>query len=63
MTNCNYVRRVGKKSEKDVSIVLNSFQTMTNEEWLQMCGTVEVTQFSNVLSLEELRQARLNRFT
>lgn len=61
MTNCNYVRRVGKKSEKDVSIVLNSFQNMTNEEWLQMCGTIEVTQFSNVLSLEELREARLKR--
>jgi hypothetical protein len=66
MTNCHYVSRVGKKSDKDISIVLNSFQTMTSEEWLQMCGSSPVehtfTQTEKVLSPEELRAARLRRF-
>jgi hypothetical protein len=69
MTNCHYVSRVGKKSDKDISIVLNSFQTMTSEEWLQMCGysgselpEPTFTQTEKVLSPEELRAARLRRF-
>lgn len=74
MTNCNYVCRVGKKSDKDISFVLNSFQTMTSEEWLQMCGSIESTftqiteckqstESTLTLSPEELRAARLKRFT
>jgi len=69
MTNCHYVSRVGKKSDKDISIVLNSFQTMTSEEWLQMCGysgsectEPTFTQTEKVLSPDELRAARLKRF-
>jgi len=66
MTNCDYVSRVGKKSDKDISIVLNSFQTMTSEEWLQMCGTLSFTQKTQEsihLSPDELRAARLRRFS
>jgi hypothetical protein len=65
MTNCDYVSRVGKKSDKDISFVLKSFQDMTNEEWLQMCGSPEptFTQITQTLSAEELRAARLKRFT
>ena len=67
MTNCNYVRHVGQKSDKDISFVLNSFQSMTSEEWLQMCGTLDTpfTQSSIIqeLSPEELRAARLKRFS
>ena len=64
MTNCNYVCRVGKKSDKDISIVLNSFQTMTSEEWLQMCDKEPTfTQSEKVLCAEDLRAARLKRFS
>jgi hypothetical protein len=70
MTNCAYVSRVGKKSDKDISFVLKSFQDMTSEEWLQMCGYsgTEVpeptfTQTEKVLSPDELRAARLKRFS
>jgi hypothetical protein len=65
MTNCDYVSRVGKKSDKDISFVLKSFQDMTNEEWLQMCGSLEptFTQITETLSTDELRAARLKRFT
>jgi predicted helicase len=63
MTNCNYVCHVGKKTEKDISIVLNSFQTMTSEEWIQMCGIGERCAIVNELTLEELREARLKRFS
>jgi hypothetical protein len=66
MTNCDYVSRVGKKSDKDISFVLKSFQDMTSEEWLQMCGSSPVeptfTQSEKVLSPDELRAARLRRF-
>lgn len=68
MTNCNYVSRVGKKSDKDISLVLNSFQSMTSEEWFQMCGpssSVQVEAPEPVvleLSPDELRAARLKRF-
>ena len=70
MTNCDYVSRVGKKSDKDISFVLKSFQDMTSEEWLQMCGSLSssptestFTQSEKVLSPDELRAARLRRFT
>ena len=70
MTNCDYVSRVGKKSDKDISFVLKSFQDMTSEEWLQMCGSFSsspseptFTQSEKVLSPDELRAARLRRFT
>jgi predicted helicase len=63
MTNCNYVSHVGKKTEKDISIVLNSFQTMTSEEWIQMCGLGERCAIVNELTPEELREARLKRFS
>ena len=72
MTNCNYVRHVGKKTEKDISICLHSFQTITKEEWISMCdiegNTIsqncniiqENTSTTNIiLTPEQLRQARL----
>ena len=66
MTNCDYVSRVGKKSDKDISFVLKSFQDMTSEEWLQMCGSsssfVERAEPTFTLTPDELRAARLRRF-
>ena len=67
MTNCDYVRHMGKKSPKDLSICLRTFQKTTKEQWVRMCGleghTVEPTTKAKVLTPEELRAARLARFT
>lgn len=67
MTNCDYVRHMGKKTEKDLSICLRRFQQMTKEQWTSMCGLegakVEEKAKHKVLSAEELRAVRLARFT
>lgn len=66
MTNCDYVRHAGKKTPKDVSICLRSFQTISKEDWTCMCEIegyqVEVTPSSRPKNLEELRNLRLKRF-
>jgi len=65
MTNCDYVRHMGKKTEKDLSICLRRFRQMTKEQWTSMCGLEghKVAEKAKVLSPEELRAARLARFT
>jgi len=40
MTNCDYTRHQGDKTEKDLSICLKSFQNITKDEWLLMCDKV-----------------------
>jgi len=65
MTNCNYICHVGKKTEKDLSISLHALQNITSEQWIAMCGlkgeklSVETPQ----LTQEEMREARLKRFS
>ena len=65
MTNCDYVRHMGKKTDKDLSICLRRFRQMTKEQWTSMCGLEghKVAEAPKLLSLEELRAARLARFT
>jgi hypothetical protein len=63
MTNCNYICHVGKKTEKDISISLHSFQEITQEQWLTMCGNIEPCKPIVALSQDELREARLKRFS
>ena len=38
MTNCDFVRHQGKKTAKDISYVLNTFRTMSHDDWLKMCN-------------------------
>jgi len=38
MTNCAYVRHMGKKTPKDLSICLRKLQGISKEDWLKMCG-------------------------
>ena len=68
MTNCDYVRHMGKKTDKDLSICLRRFRQMTKEQWTAMCGleghkVSDALKKSKVLSQEDLRAARLARFT
>jgi hypothetical protein len=76
MTNCNFVRHVGKKTDKDVSIVLSSFQKINKEDWMKMCNVIgtklqetdvkeqkeEVEEVEEVTDLESLREKRLAYF-
>jgi hypothetical protein len=66
MTNCDYVRHMGKKTPKDLSICLARFRKITTEQWTSMCGLeghVLEAPKAAVLSPEELRAIRLARFT
>jgi len=64
MTNCNYTRRAGKKTPKDLSICLKTFQNTTKEEWTRMCGLEgnTITQTLAPKTTEDLRAARLAYF-
>lgn len=64
MTNCDYCRHMGKKTVKDVSICLKTLQSITKEQWIEMCekkGDV-VGSAVKKLTTDELRAARLARF-
>jgi len=37
MTNCNYARHEGKKTAKDISYCLKTFQNMTQDQWTSLC--------------------------
>ena len=66
MTNCDYCRHMGKKTSKDVSICLKTFQNITQEQWVQMCelqgSQVEPSASKVALTPAQLREARLARF-
>jgi predicted helicase len=63
MTNCDYCRHMGRKTPKDVSICLRTFQKITQEEWVQMCELQgEAVGPAVTLTPEQLRAARLSRF-
>jgi len=64
MTNCNYTYHVGKKSEKDITISLHAFESITTEQWTNMCGLTgqSLCYEKPILSQEELREARLKHF-
>jgi predicted helicase len=66
MTNCDYVRHMGKKTSKDLSICLRTFRKITKEQWAQMCelkGETVAEEPVKKLTVEELRAVRLARFT
>lgn len=65
MTNCDYVRHAGKKTPKDLSICLKTFQNTTKEEWTRMCelkGEIIAQTSAVPKTAEELRAARLAYF-
>ncbi len=43
MTNADWVRRVGTKSDKDVSICLGTFRSISDDEWLLIANMVGTT--------------------
>lgn len=69
MTNCDYVRHQGKKTNKDVSMCVGTFRKLSGGDWLKLCPQSANTivtgppiATNKVLSVEELRQKRLQYF-
>ena len=75
MTNCDYTRRQGEKTCKDISICLKTYQNITKENWLKMCnvqGQVVTTNDNLILDnsildnlksdREKLRELRLKYY-
>ena len=68
MTNCSFVRHMGKKSKKDLSICLRTLQGITKAQWIAMCGVEghKVEEDAAPAPLpkteEDVRQARLKFF-
>lgn len=65
MTNCDYVRHMGKKTPKDLSICLKTFRNITKDQWFRMCErTAEpIGEQTTLPTADELRALRLARFT
>ena len=66
MTNCDYCRHMGKKTSKDVSFCLRTFQNITTEQWVRMCelqGNTTSQTSAPRLTPEQLRALRVSRFS
>jgi predicted helicase len=55
MTNCDYARHEGEKTEKDLSICLGTFRKITKEEWVLMC---DIT--GNLIVENNIEQKKIN---
>jgi hypothetical protein len=60
MTNCNYVRHQGKKTQADISICLNSFRGITHDEWALMSKPREALMASANAKPREALMASAN---
>jgi hypothetical protein len=66
MTNCDYVRHQGKKTDKDLSVCLGTFRSLKGDDWLKMCdvtGSNMMKVAETPTSLEELRKRRIDYYT
>jgi hypothetical protein len=67
MTNCDYTRHMGRKTSKDLSICLRRLRATSKEQWTKMCELEGAPLAAGAgppkLTPEELRAARLARFT
>lgn len=64
MTNCDFTRHQGQKTEKDLSICLGTFRGITAESWIAMCGIEghplqDIPLVKKELTKEELRELRV----
>lgn len=66
MTNCSGVTRKLPKTNKDKTLAKGSFRKTKREVWLKMAGDYKenklVEEKAKKLTLEEMREARLNKF-
>lgn len=63
MTNCDYIKHVGKKTTKDLSICIGTFRKIKLCEWTEMCNiNKNIIVEENKLTQEEIRNKRLAYF-
>jgi len=65
-TTANYVRRIGKKDEKDVTIGFSKLSKINHFDWINMCDEVKIESVKNSpkkLTLEALREKRLEFYS
>ena len=65
-TTANYVRRIGKKDDKDITIGYGKLSNINHFNWIDMSGEVKqkVEKVeNNKISLEELREKRLEFYS
>jgi len=64
ITNCDYCLHQGKKTRKDLSVCLKSLQNISPDNWLKMCNceVLKTEIVTPVLTPEQMRQKRLERF-
>ncbi len=66
ITTADYVRRIGKKTEKDVTIGYHKLSKINHFQWLEIIGNLGDIKISNKvvesqeLSIAELREKRIN---
>ena len=50
MTNCDYAKHEGKKSEKDMSLCIGTFRNIDKTNWLKMCNlhSKNLLTFTNI---------------
>jgi len=66
MTTAQSINRQGKKTNKDLSICIGTFKGISSDNWLKMCnlsGNSFITSNTKPLSIDELRNARLAKFS
>ena len=65
-TTANYVKRIGKKDDKDITIGFSKLSKINHFDWIKMCDK-ETTEFiknsPKKLTLEELREKRLEFYS
>lgn len=53
MTNCDYAKHEGAKSEKDLSLCLKTFQNIDKDNWLKMCN-LNGNKLNNIIINNEI---------
>ena len=62
MTNCDYTRHQGERTNADVSICLKTFQNINKDQWLEMCNKHGQCLTLNAPKIENLRELRLKYY-
>lgn len=52
MTNCDFVRHEGEKTDKDLSVCIGTFRKISTDEWLSMCD-IKGSKLNDTISKNE----------
>jgi hypothetical protein len=60
MTNCDFVRHEGEKTDKDLSICIGTFRKITKDEWILMCDVKGHTINQKIQETQETMPEYIN---